>query len=193
LKPSSRPGRRRPPNRKKADDYRAEAFDLYFTEEVPADEAKLREALIKAKRSVLLDPGYENLTMIASILGEYDDAESNRRAVEYCDRAITLEPGNPDAYASKASLLSRIPGRLPEAEQAARTSIALSLVQNDSIDTIELEFSSLVDILIDQRKYTTARAAIRLALRHSQSEFLRSLLKQASQRIKQETRPSERA
>ena len=124
--------------------------------------------------------------MIASILGEYDDAESNRQALEYCDRAIELDPENPDAYASKASLLSRLGVGLPEAEQVARKSIALSLAQNDSIATIELEFSNFIDILIDQRKYKRARAAVRLALRYSKSELMRSLMDQASHRIQEE-------
>jgi tetratricopeptide (TPR) repeat protein len=178
-------------NKRKADDYRAEAFDLYFTEDLPADQEKLHKALVNARRAVLLDPSYENLAMVASILGEYDDIESIHQALEYCDRAIRLEPIRPDAYASKAGLLSGFSERLAEAEFAARTAIGLSLAQNDSLEILELEFSTLIEILIDERKYKTARAAIRLGLRYSQSQLMQSLMNQASRRIEEEAAQSE--
>jgi tetratricopeptide (TPR) repeat protein len=66
------------------------------------------------------------LTKMASIYAQPGYAgHDDRKALEYIDRGLSLDPTNPIAYFNKAIILIRTE-RLPEAEESLRRTVALS-------------------------------------------------------------------
>jgi tetratricopeptide (TPR) repeat protein len=156
---------RRETNADHAETYREEARDLYIRSgaQKEIDKHTLREALAKANRALLLAPDdYGTLVLIANICSDFGDTESDARAVECYDRAIMLRPDLPDAYADKASTLLQLQkahDAVPLAEEAVR----LSLVNGCEPDRLELTYMSLIEALIEERRFAEARSIIRQA------------------------------
>jgi cytochrome c-type biogenesis protein CcmH/NrfG len=158
----------------KAETLREQARDLFVLSKTDTDDSEtLRRALTKAKRALLMDPSdYDAITLIGSICAELDDPESAKTASAYYDRALRLQPENPEAYASKAGLLLYVLSRPEEAEALAKTAVALSLRRREPVELLELHYITLVDALIARRRFTEARAVIRKALRKCPTKLM---------------------
>jgi tetratricopeptide (TPR) repeat protein len=167
----------------KADEYLDRASDLYiFGEDNRA--AVFREALAIAKRSLLLDPrNYKILVLIGDIISDIDDTRSIDQALRYYNQAIALRPECPDAYQSKAGLLMFWLNRPEEAERHARKALALSLRSGEGSEGLEFSYASLIDILVERKKFARARWYIRRALRDCPSEFMSDLVAQPLKEI----------
>ena len=68
--------------------------------------------------------------------------------------------------------------RSEEAERLARKAVALSVRTGEATEFLELRYTTLIDILIGQRKYAQARWLIRRALRDCPTEFMRDMVEQ---------------
>ncbi|MGA9721718.1 MAG: hypothetical protein WBQ86_04635 [Candidatus Binatus sp.] len=176
----------------RAEKYLDRAGELYgFSDD--SNPALLREALITAKKSLLLDPqNYETLVLLGNIYSNFDDPKSTAQALRYYDQAIALRPESPDAYGAKASLLMYWLHEPEEAERLARKALALSERTGEALESLEhelsvvaLEFSyaTLIDILIGRKKYAQAQWLIRKSLRDCPSEFMRGMVEQPLKEI----------
>jgi tetratricopeptide (TPR) repeat protein len=146
----------------------------------------VRSALIKTKRALLLKPDdYDNLNLLANILLEFDDPESEAQALRYYDKAIALRPELPDAYEGKAQYLMtwRKPPDPAEAERLARKALKLALRRIEDPEILTLKFSTLIDILEGRRKFEQARTVLRFALRKCPTELMRCLAEGTLRRI----------
>jgi cytochrome c-type biogenesis protein CcmH/NrfG len=172
----------------KAETLREEARELFIQSSVDTESCEtLCRALTKAKRALLLDPSdYDALTLIGSIYAEFDSPESAERASEYYDRALRIQPDNPEAYASKAGLLLYVLEKPDEAEPLAKTAVALSLRRQDPPEVLELQYITLVDVLIARRRFTEARAVIRRALLKCPTKLLVSTTEESLKQIADE-------
>jgi tetratricopeptide (TPR) repeat protein len=139
----------------------------------------LRPALIAARKSLMMDPqSYDTLVLLGSIYLDFDDRKSTAQALRYYNRAIALRPQSPDGYDAKAGLLMYWLHRSEEAERLARKAVALSVRTGEATEFLELRYTTLIDILIGQRKYAQARWLIRRALRDCPTEFMRDMVEQ---------------
>jgi tetratricopeptide (TPR) repeat protein len=172
--------------------YLDRAGELYgFSGE--SNPALLREALITAKKSLLLDPqNYETLVLLGNIYSNFDDAKSTAQALRYYDQAIALRSESPNAYDAKASLLMFWLHQPEEAEHLARKALALSVRTGEASESLEHELSvitlescyaTLIDILVGRKKYAQARWLIRRALRDCPSENMRGIVEQPLKEI----------
>lgn len=161
----------------RADSYLDRARELFgFSNLKPA---LLRQALIAARKSLIMDPrNYDTLVLLGSIYSDFDDRKSTAQALRYYNRAIALRPESPDGYDAKAGLLMHWLHRPEEAERLARKALALSVQTAEATEFLELRYTTLIDILIGRRKYTQARWLIRRALRDCPTEFMRDMVEQ---------------
>jgi tetratricopeptide (TPR) repeat protein len=175
----------------RAEKYLDRAGELYgFSDSNPA---LLREALITAKKSLLLNPeNYETFVLLGNIYSDFDDPKSTAQALRYYDQAITLRPEGPGAYDAKAGLLMYWLDQPEEAERLARKALALSLRTGEVSESLEYELSlialescytTLIDILVGRKKYAQARWLIRRALRDCPSENMRGIVEQPLKEI----------
>lgn len=170
-----------------------DASDLYIRSysKDEIDHGALREALIKAKRALLLAPDdYDNLILVARILGDFDDQESHAQSLKYYERAIALRPDFPAAYEERAQFLMYWlePPNPVEAERLARKALKLSLRDDEDPETLALTFSTLIGILETRRKFDETRRIIRQALRKCPTELMRGLAEATLSRIGNSTR-----
>jgi cytochrome c-type biogenesis protein CcmH/NrfG len=111
-----------------ADTLANDASDLYVRSysKGEIDQTALREALIKAKRALVLAPGdYHNLILVARIFSDFNDQQSHAQSLKYYERAIALRPDLPVAYEEKAQFLMDWldPPDPAEAERLARKAL----------------------------------------------------------------------
>jgi tetratricopeptide (TPR) repeat protein len=170
-----------------AERYRAKASDLFVwtDSDSPSERRNLETALVNIKRALLLDPdNYEFLVLAGDILCSLDDEASVAAALEYYERAIRLEPENPDAYDSKSSLLMywTEPPEAAEAERLARKAVALAIMRGDP-ESLELKYSNLIGVLETRHKFDALRWTIRQALKKCPSEFLKDLTEATLKRV----------
>jgi tetratricopeptide (TPR) repeat protein len=96
-------------SRMRAERYIARARELYVG--APGETGfvnyDLSKALINAKRAIILDPNnYAALVLLGKIVGEQDESENGlRTALDYYDKAISVNPNIPDAYQAKGIAL----------------------------------------------------------------------------------------
>jgi tetratricopeptide (TPR) repeat protein len=166
----------------RAEEYLDRARKLYgFSDSQPA---LLQEALVTAKKSLLLDPrNSDSLVLLGSIYLDFDDPESTAQALRYYDQAIALSPENSSAYSDKADLLMYYLHQPEEAERLARKALALSMRSREVSECLEHSYSTLIDILIGRKKYTQAHWFIRKALRDCPSEYMRDMVAQPLKEI----------
>jgi tetratricopeptide (TPR) repeat protein len=166
----------------RADEYLGRARELFgFSDLKPV---LLRQALIAARKSLMLDPrNYDTLVLLGSIYSDFDDRKSTAQALRYYNRAIALRPESPEGYDAKAGLLMHWLHRPEEAERLARKALALSVRTGEGTEFLELRYTTLIDILIGRRKYTQARWLIRRALRDCPTEFMRDMVEQPLKEI----------
>lgn len=127
---------------------------------------ELRNAAAKAKRALLLDPeNYEALVLLGNIYLALDGEEAIAEALRYLDQAIALQPGEADAYDSKAHALMYYVDRPEEAERYARKAVSLAKTTAEDPEFLKLYYMTLIDILILRKKYGKARWMIRRAIR----------------------------
>jgi tetratricopeptide (TPR) repeat protein len=157
----------------RAEKYLDRARDLYIFSE-DSRPALLREALIMARKALLIDPrNYETLLLMGNIIADIDDPKCIPQALRYYDQAISLRPQIPDGYDAKADLLMYWLDQPEEAELIARKALALSV---HSGELSEFSYSTLIDILIGRKKFAQARWLIRKALRDCPSEVMRDMV-----------------
>lgn len=168
--------------RARAEEYLDRAGELFgFSDLRPA---LLRQALIKARKSLLLDPrNYDTLVLLGQIYSNFDDPKSTAQASRYYDQAITLRPQSPDAYDAKAGLLMFWLHRPEEAERLARKALALSVRSGKASESLELRYTTLIDILVGRKKYAQARWLIRRALRDCPTELMGDMVEKPLQEI----------
>jgi tetratricopeptide (TPR) repeat protein len=91
----------------RAERYLKRARELYIGKPGETGFVKydLHKALINVKRALMLTPkSYDSLVLIGNIIGELDESEDGLRTViGYYDKAISLQPENPDAHGAKAA------------------------------------------------------------------------------------------
>jgi tetratricopeptide (TPR) repeat protein len=163
----------------RAEKYLDRASDLYIFSE-NSRPALLREALVMARKALLIDPrNYEALLLLGNIISDIDQPRCIPQALRYYDQAIALRPEIPDSYAAKAGLLMYWLGQPEEAELLERKALALSVHGGE---LSEFSYSTLIDILIGRKKFAQARWLIRKALRDCPSEVMRDMVADASQR-----------
>ena len=144
----------------------------------------LREALINARKALLLDPrNCEALNLLGSIYTHFDDPKSTTQALRCYDDAVALYPKCPDAYDGKADLLMYWLNQPEEAESLARKALALAKRNGEPSDSLEFFHVTLIDILVGRKKYAQARWAIRKALRDCPSEFMSNMVEQPLKEI----------
>jgi tetratricopeptide (TPR) repeat protein len=159
----------------KAEEYLDRARELYGFSN--SDPALLRGALIKARKSLLLDPeNYETLILLGDIFTDFDDPKFTAQALRHYERAIAVRPEDPAGYEGKASLLMYWLHRPHEAEILARKALALSVHNGEVQELLEFRYTTLIDILVGRKKYGPARWLIRRALRDCPSEFMRGVV-----------------
>jgi tetratricopeptide (TPR) repeat protein len=167
----------------RAEQYLDRARDLYIFSE-DSRPALLRQALIAAKKSLLLDPrNSDTLVLLGNIISDIDDPKSIDQALRYYHEAIALSPESPDGYGAKAGLLMYWLHQPEGAELLARKALALSVRSGEAPELLELCYSSLIDILVGRKKYAQARWLIRRALRDCPSEFMRDMVEQPLKEI----------
>jgi tetratricopeptide (TPR) repeat protein len=178
-------GRRRIEN---AERYHTKASDLFICTESDSPDASrdLRVALVNIKRALMLDPdNYEYLVLTGNILFALDDTALAAEALGYYDRAISIEPENPDAYDSKSGVLmywSEPPDEV-EAERLARKAATLAERAEEESELLALTYSNLFGILESRKKFAELRWTIRKALKRCPSEFLKDLAEATLMRI----------
>ena len=156
------------------------------------DARTLHQALIKAKRALLLAPHeYDYLILVARVFSDFEDKGSQSQALKYYERAIALRPDRPDAYEDKAHLLMNWlePPDPDGAERLARKALKLSLHDDEDPETLALTFSTLIGILEVRRKFDETRWVIRQALRKCPTELMRALGEGTLKRISDSTNP----
>jgi tetratricopeptide (TPR) repeat protein len=166
----------------RAEQYLDRAGELYgFSDSQPA---LLRQALIKAKKSLLLDPrNSDTLVLLGSIQLDFDDPKSTAQALRYYDEAIAFRPKSSRGYNAKAGLLMYYLHQPEEAERLARKALALSVHGGEGPEFLEPCYTTLIDILVGRKKYAQARWSIRRALRDCPSEFMRDMVEQPLKEI----------
>jgi hypothetical protein len=166
----------------RAEEYLDRARELFgFSDLKPT---LLRQALTKARRSLLLDPrNYDTLVLLGSIYSDFDDPQSTAQALQYYDQAISLRPEKPGGYDAKAGLLMYWLHQPEEAERLARKALSLSVRSSEACEFLELRYTTLIDILIGRKKYASAGWVIRRALRDCPSEFMRDMVEQPLKEI----------
>jgi tetratricopeptide (TPR) repeat protein len=180
------------PLKARADELLDRASDLYIFSE-DSRPALLREALVTARKALLIDPrNHETLLLLGNIISDIDDPKSIDQALLFYDQAIALRPENPDGYEAKADLLMYWFHRPEEAEVLARKALALSLrgrresgsLEHElSVIALEHSYSTLIDILIGRQKFAQARWLIRRAMRDCPSEIMRDMVAQPLKEI----------
>jgi pentatricopeptide repeat protein len=181
------------PKATRLQEYIEEATDLYtFSmkgEPLATDEAMLRAAQVKARRALLLDPSnYDATLLLGQILADYDDdPKSSEEALLYYDRAMSLEPDNPEPYDGKASVLLWDLKQPAEAEQFARQAIALASRRRRDVSLLEMTYSTLIAALMEQGKFTEAREAMRQARQRCPTESMRALIANTLKELPPET------
>jgi len=174
-----------------AEEYQERASDLFVSSDLkPSDERKILEAaLVKAKRSLLLDPeNYATLVLLGHIYSTLDDPQSYAHALRYYERAIALQPRSGRAYEGKADVLMYGLDQPEEAERFARKAVAVSLRSGEESDLLELRYMTLIDILEARRKFPQVRWIIRQALRRCPSEFMKDTAEGTLRRIDLESK-----
>lgn len=166
----------------KADKYIDHAGVLFgFSDLRPA---YLRQALIKARRALLLDPqNYDTFVLLGNIYSNFDDPKSTAEALLCYDQAIALRPKNPDGYDAKAGLLMYWLHRPEQAERLARKALTLSVRSGKASESLEFRYITLIDILMGRKKYAQARWLIRKALRDCPTELMRDMVDQSVNEI----------
>jgi tetratricopeptide (TPR) repeat protein len=145
-----------------------------FAPSSPEGDGDLRNAEIKVKRALLLDPeSYESLVLLAEVCLDYDDEEKTAEAVRYLERAIELSADKPDAYDSLAHALFYHRNKPEEGESCARKALSLSKESGEETQFLELRYMTLIDILVLRQKYAEARWIIKRALRDCPTDFMK--------------------
>lgn len=159
---------------KKADRYQEKASDLFISSEGPHGGEDLRTALGQARKALLLDPtNYDTIVLIAHIYADIGDQESVANAREFYDRATEIEPSNPRAYISKAELLMYELNDPDEAEAIARKALSLARRDPETKESLDLAYTTLMDILESRGKLQELRWIMRQALKQAPTELLR--------------------
>jgi tetratricopeptide (TPR) repeat protein len=167
----------------RAEEYLQRATDLFIFSE-DSRPALLREALAIARRSLLLDQrNYETLVLLGDIISDIDDPNYIDQALHYYNQAIALRPECPEAYRSKAGLLMFWLNEPEEAEQLARRALTLSLRSGEASKDLQFCYGSLIDILVERKKFAPARWYIRRALRDCPSELMSDMVAQPLKEI----------
>ena len=172
----------RVPLKARAEEYLERARDLFiFSLDRPA---LLREALIHARKALLLDPrNCDTLNLLGSIYADFDDPKSTTQALRYYDDAIALYPNCPDAYDGKAGVLMYSLDQPEEAESLARKALALAKRNGEPAESLEFFYDTLIGILVVRKKHAQARWLIRRALRDCPSEFMKGMVEQPLKEI----------
>jgi tetratricopeptide (TPR) repeat protein len=145
--------------------------------ETAAGKRDLRDAEIKAKKGLLLDPeNYELLVLLAHI---HLDRDEFTEGLRYLDQAIALAPDQARAYDSKAQVLIDYLDKPVEAESCARKALSLSKKTGEEPEFLEFRYSTLIDILVARKKYAEARWIVKRALRDCPSDFMKIAVKGA--------------
>jgi cytochrome c-type biogenesis protein CcmH/NrfG len=145
---------------------------------------KLKEALASAKRALMLDPdNYESLVLMGEIYFDLGDARSIYQAQECYDRAITLSPKRPDAYAGKANLMLYDLNAPDEAELLARKALRLSQEAGEDPELLEMNYIGLLNVLEARGKFASAKWLVRRALSTNPSDFMRGIANSTLKRM----------
>lgn len=165
--------------------YQEEASNLFVFSDPPKERKKLAAALVSAKRSLLIDPAnYETLTLVGDIYSAIGDKQSARQALQYYDRAIALKPNLADAYSGKADLLMFQFDLPDDAERLARKALALSRINHEEGELLELRYITLLGILESRGKHNAARWLIRQALRNNPSDTMKGICENTLKRMR---------
>ena len=191
--------RKRIDTKARAEDYLARASDLYIGRYRRGKfvDIDLRGAMVKVKRALLLDPeNYDALALMGTILKELNVSdEVPLQAIEFYDRAIRIDPLNPEAYSSKADAFSDA-GKYQRALASARKAWRLTLQDKSADDfSIGVACVSVRDILVKLKKWKEAGRVLREGLRRIRGEdrrWLQRMLDLTTRRIEWEPPPPDK-
>jgi len=182
-----RPSKRSNYNRRAAAlKYHQRASRLFTSSRLsqPEYNKTLREALVNAQRSLMLDPdNYDTLVLIGEIYFDIGDDSSIHRALECYDRAIGLCPDRPDAYAGKANLMLYDFDAPDDAELLARKALRLSQKTGEDPELLEMNYICLLNVLEARGKLGAARWLIRQALNKNPSDFMQEMAESTLKRM----------
>ena len=138
------------------------------------DLAMVREALVKAKRALLLNPSnYDALVLMGSIYSDLEESDSYECALQAFDQAIQLEPDNYFAYSEKAGALLEL--NMPaEALAMAKKAITLASPDTEEPENAQFAYLHLIEALFANSLFTEARDAIRKAVQECPTELMSS-------------------
>ena len=115
------------------------------------------EAIAKYKALLLENP--EDIVALHLLAISYGQQGLYEEASEHLNKALALDPKNPQLHNSKANILKRI-GRIPEAITAYKTAIELNKTNPASYYNLSL-------IYCHDQKYTKAIGYLELALKYN--------------------------
>ncbi len=152
-------------------------------------DTNLSGALVCVKRALIVQPdNYDALILMADILGELNESpDALSQAIELYDRAIALQPNNPEGISAKARTLLDA-GKAESGEIEARKAWQLVMQNTASVELEEGDVQDacqlLADSLIELKKPKEAIAILRDALEHEHTESMVNMLNNYTRHLK---------
>lgn len=170
---------RRAPTVRQADELLERARRLFLGRATKAGfvDIDLNAAMIQVKRALLLRPeNFDALLLLGDILSELDEPQSLNQGLIAYDKAIAVEPDNPEGYMAKArTLLER--GQAEIAEKVGRKALALARRKSVECEDREEAYQLVADALIKLERPREAVSLLKEGVDETKTGAMRELLK----------------